>query len=47
MIYENFNRPKVNRIIENVSFKLSGKKHSIGPMQFQTNEFINDKKVLN
>jgi hypothetical protein len=46
MIYEDFNRPKVTRIIENVSFKLSGKKHSLGLMQVQTNEFINDKKSV-
>jgi|SRR5690554_1522308 len=46
MIYEDFNRPKAVRIVENASFKLTGKKHSLGLMQVQTTEFINDKKSV-
>lgn len=42
MIYEDFNRPKAARIIENVSFKLTKKKHSLGLMQVQTENYIND-----
>src|SRR5690606_29593240 len=46
MIYEDFNRPKVARLVENTRFKLTGKKHSLGLMQVQTTEFINDKKSV-
>lgn len=46
MIYEDFNRPKAVRLAENARFKLTGKKHSLGLMQVQTNEFINDKKSV-
>ena len=42
MIYEDFNRPKIVRFIENVSFRLTKKRHSLGLMQVQTEEFIND-----
>lgn len=43
MIYENFNRPKVARIVENIRFLLTGKKHSLGLMQVQSNKLINDR----
>lgn len=43
MIYEDFNRPKAVRIIENARFKLTGKKHSLGLMQVQTTKYINDR----
>lgn len=46
IIYEDFNRPKVARIAENISFRLTKKKHSLGVMQVQTNEFINDEKSV-
>lgn len=46
MIYEDFNRPKAARIIENARFKITGKKHSLGLMQVQTTEFINDRKSV-
>lgn len=46
MIYEDFNRPKVARYVENARFKLTGKKHSLGLMQVQTTEFINDRKSV-
>lgn len=46
MIYEDFNRPKVARLIENVCFKLIGKKHSLGVMQVQTTRYIDDRKSV-
>lgn len=46
MIYEDFNRPKAARIVENVRFKFTGKKHSLGLMQVQTREFIDDRKSV-
>lgn len=46
MIYEDFNRPKAARLIENTRFKLTNKKHSLGLMQVQTTEFINDKQSV-
>ncbi|WP_372521214.1 hypothetical protein [Mesoflavibacter sp.] len=46
MIYEDFNRPKVARFIENLKFKVTGKKHSLGLMQVQTKKFINDYKSV-
>lgn len=46
MIYEDFNRPKAARIFENARFKLTGKKHSLGLMQVQTSQFINDRKSV-
>jgi len=46
MIYEDFNRPKVARLVENARFKLTGKKHSLGLMQVQTTKFINDQKSV-
>lgn len=42
MIYEDFNRPKALRIVENISFKLTKKKHSLGLMQVQTESYLND-----
>lgn len=46
MIYEDFNRPKVARFIENARFQITGKKHSLGLMQVQTSDFINDRKSV-
>ncbi len=46
MIYEDFNRPKAARLVENVRFKLTRKKHSLGLMQVQTTEFIDDRKSV-
>ncbi len=42
IIYEDFNRPRAARIVENISFRLTNKKHSLGLMQVQTSNFIND-----
>lgn len=46
LIYEDFNRPKVIRFIENISFKIYKRRHSLGVMQVQTNEPINDKESI-
>ncbi|WP_233898068.1 hypothetical protein [Tenacibaculum piscium] len=46
MIYEDFNRPKAIRLVENIRFKLTKKKHSLGLMQVQTTEYINDKESV-
>ncbi|PIQ20093.1 MAG: hypothetical protein COW65_17020 [Cytophagales bacterium CG18_big_fil_WC_8_21_14_2_50_42_9] len=42
LIYENFNRPKLARYIENLKFRLTGKPHTLGVMQFYTNKMISD-----
>ncbi|MFD2099613.1 hypothetical protein [Flagellimonas iocasae] len=42
MIYEDFNRPKITRIAENISFILTKQKHSLGLMQVQTDNLITD-----
>jgi len=42
MIYEDFNRPKAIRLFENLSFFVSKKEHTLGIMQVQAKEFIND-----
>lgn len=46
LIYEDFSRPKIVRLIENISFRLRRKRHSLGVMQFQTNTFITDKQSV-
>jgi hypothetical protein len=54
LIYEDFNRPKIIRIIENLLFRL-GRAKSLGIMQFKTDRLISDdesielgtKKILN
>lgn len=46
MIYEDFNRPKAARLIENLRFLITRKKHSLGVMQVQTEKFINDKESV-
>lgn len=43
MIYEDFNRPKVIRLIENTSHILSKREHSLGLMQTKTQSLIDDK----
>lgn len=42
MIYENFNRPKIVRMTENISFCLTRKAHTLGIMQIKTDKYIND-----
>lgn len=45
MIYENFNRPKIIRILENIKF-LCCKHATLGIMQIETKYFINDKESV-
>ncbi|WP_427872340.1 hypothetical protein [Flavobacterium sp. MMS24-S5] len=42
LIYENFNRPKVIRIVENLKHKFSNKSHTLGVMQVRTDSIIDD-----
>ena len=46
MIYEDFNRPTIVRAIENISFWLTKKEHTLGIMQVKTMKFINNKKSV-
>lgn len=46
MIYEDFNRPTMVRAIENISFGLTKKEHSLGIMQVKTKKFITNKKSV-
>lgn len=46
LIYEDFNRPKLARIIENIRFRLTGKSHTLGVMQYKTDKMINDKESV-
>ena len=47
LIYEDFNRPRVSRWIEYITFFLTRRKHSLGVMQFPTRKFINDEQSVN
>ena len=42
LIYEDFNRPKIARHIENLIFKLTKKPHTLGVMQVKSNKLISD-----
>lgn len=46
MIYEDFNRPKAARLIENIRFIISKKEHSLGVMQVKSSKLINDKESV-
>lgn len=46
MIYEDFNRPKIVRFLENIVHLLSNKEHTLGLMQIKTNRLINDRKSV-
>jgi hypothetical protein len=46
MIYEDFNRPRVLRWMEYVSFFLTKKPHTLGIMQVTTDKYITDKESL-
>lgn len=46
MIYEDFNRPKAARLIENAKFLATKKEHSLGIMQVKTTELIGDKESV-
>jgi hypothetical protein len=42
MIYEDFNRPKAARLIENMKFRITKKPMTLGVMQVRSNEIIDD-----
>lgn len=42
IIYEDFNRPKIVRLIENLKFRFTKKTHTLGVMQFSSNKLISD-----
>jgi len=42
IIYEDFNRPKIVRQIENLKFKLTKKPHTLGVMQVRSDKLISD-----
>lgn len=42
IIYEDFNRPKIARQIENLRFRLTKKPHTLGVMQVKSDKLIND-----
>ena len=47
MIYENFNRPKIVRWIENICFWLTKKPHTLGIMQVTSSKWItNEQSIL-
>lgn len=46
MIYEDFNRPFMIRIIEYANFFLTQKPHTLGIMQVKTEEYINSKESV-
>lgn len=46
MIYEDFNRPFIIRQIENLRFKLTHKKHTLGIMQVMTDNYVNDQQSV-
>ncbi len=46
MIYENFNRPKIVRWIENIHFWITKKPHTLGIMQVMTSEMIDDEQSI-
>jgi hypothetical protein len=55
IIYEDFNRPKIARQVENLKFKLTKKPHTLGVMQVRSDKLISDlesvklgtKKIVN
>ncbi len=46
MIYESFNRPRVARIVEIISFKLTKRTHTLGLMQVKTDKIITDEESV-
>lgn len=46
MIYEDFNRPRIVRFIENIVHRLSNREHTLGLMQIKTSKLINDKESV-
>jgi hypothetical protein len=46
LIYEDFNRPKIIRIIENLKHRFSNESHTLGVMQVRSDTLINDKESV-
>jgi hypothetical protein len=46
IIYEDFNRPKLIRIIENVKFRVTKKAHTLGVMQITTSRLLTDSESV-
>jgi hypothetical protein len=46
LIYEDFNRPKVIRYIENIKQRVSGKSHTLGVMQVLSQKVISDEESV-
>lgn len=46
LIYEDFNRPKIIRIIENFKHRLSRKSHTLGVMQIKSDKIISDEESV-
>lgn len=46
LIYEDFNRPKVARWLENMRFRLTKKSHTLGVMQVLSTKMISDKQSV-
>lgn len=46
IIYEDFNRPKIARKIENLKFKVTKKPHTLGVMQVRTDRFLSDNESV-
>lgn len=46
IMYEDFNRPKLFRLIEYINHFFNRKPHTLGIMQVTTNKFIGDKKSV-
>jgi outer membrane protein assembly factor BamB len=46
LIYEDFNRPRISRWVEYISFFILRRKHSLGVMQFPTEELIGDRESV-
>lgn len=46
LIYEDFNRPKVIRLIENIKHRFSNKSHTLGVMQVKSDKLISDKESV-
>ena len=46
MIVENYNRPPLVRMVENLKFRMSHKRMSLGVMQVKTDKMIDDKESI-
>lgn len=46
LIYEDFNRPKIARFVENMKFNITKKPHTLGVMQFYTKKMISDRESV-